>query len=142
MRVCQKGVKSEFGPISYGKTALTGSTTLQVKKTTYNSVTLRWNKVPGAKKYEIFCMDSMGKEWKSLGIKGGTSFTHKKLVTGATYYYQIRPVRDCILNDNPWRYFQAESKSNGCRQDEAYLEKGKRRNAVCYSAGREHRWSL
>ena len=99
MRVCQKGVKSEFGPISYGKTALTGSTTLQVKKTTYNSVTLRWNKVPGAKKYEIFCMDSMGKEWKSLGIKGGTSFTHKKLVTGATYYYQIRPVRDSFYGN-------------------------------------------
>ncbi len=99
MRVCQKGVKREFGPISYGKTALTGSTTLQVKKTTYNSVTLRWNKVPGAKKYEIFCMDSMGKEWKSLGIKGGTSFTHKKLVTGATYYYQIRPVRDSFYGN-------------------------------------------
>ena len=99
MRVCQKGVKSEFGPISYGKTALTDSTTLQVKKTTYNSVTLRWNKVPGAKKYEIFCMDSMGKEWKSLGIKGGTSFTHKKLVTGATYYYQIRPVRDSFYGN-------------------------------------------
>lgn len=99
MRVCQKGAKSEFGPISYGKTALTGSTTLQVKKTTYNSVTLRWNKVPGAKKYEIFCMDSMGKEWKSLGIKGGTSFTHKKLVTGATYYYQIRPVRDSFYGN-------------------------------------------
>lgn len=99
MRVCQKGVKSEFGPISYGKTALTGSTMLQVKKTTYNSVTLRWNKVPGAKKYEIFCMDSMGKEWKSLGIKGGTSFTHKKLVTGATYYYQIRPVRDSFYGN-------------------------------------------
>ena len=36
----------------------------------------------------------MGSGWRSLGIKGGTSFTHKKLVTGATYYYQIRPVRD------------------------------------------------
>ncbi len=99
MRVCQKGVKSEFGPVSYGKTALVGSTTLQVKKTTYNSVALRWSKVPGAKKYEIFCMDSIGKEWKSLGIKGGTSFTHKKLVTGATYYYQIRPVRDSFYGN-------------------------------------------
>lgn len=99
MRVCQKGVKSEFGPVSYGKTALIGSTTLQVKKTTYNSVALRWSKVPGAKKYEIFCMDSIRKEWKSLGVKGGTSFTHKKLVTGATYYYQIRPVRDSFYGN-------------------------------------------
>ena len=94
MRVCQKGVKSEFGPVSYGRTALSGSATLQIKKTTYNSVSLKWNKVPGAKKYEIFYADSMGGGWRSLGVKGGTSFTHKKLVTGATYYYQIRPVRD------------------------------------------------
>ncbi len=94
MRVCVKGDKSEFGPVSYGRTDLTGAPTLQVKKTTYNSVSLKWNKVAGAKKYEILYMDSISKRWESLGIKGGTSFTHKKLVTGATYYYQIRPVRD------------------------------------------------
>lgn len=94
MRVCEKKLKSEFGPVSYAKTALTGSITLQVKRSTYNSVQLKWNKVPGAKKYEIFYADSMGGSWQSLGIKGGTSFTHKKLVTGATYYYQVRPVRD------------------------------------------------
>ena len=94
MRVCVKGAKSEFGPVSYGRTDLTGTPTLQVKKTTYNSVSLKWNKVPGAKKYEIYYMDSINGGWQSLGLKGGTSFTHKKLVTGATYYYQIRPVRD------------------------------------------------
>ena len=94
MRVCQKGAKSEFGPIAYARTDLTGSTTLQVKKTTYNSIQLKWSKVPGAKKYEIFYADSLGGKWQSLGVKGGTSFTHKKLVTGATYFYQVRPVRD------------------------------------------------
>ena len=94
MRVCVKGAKSEFGPVSYGRTDLTGTPTLQVKKTTYNSVSLKWNKVPGAKKYEIYYMDSINGGWQSLGLKGGTSFTHKKLVTGATYYYQIRPVKD------------------------------------------------
>ncbi len=94
MRVCQKGAKSAFDPVSYAKTELMGAPSLQVKKTSYNSVTLRWSKVAGAKKYEIFYADSMGGSWQSLGLKGGTSFTHKKLVTGATYYYQIRPVRD------------------------------------------------
>ena len=94
MRVCQKKIKSEFGPVSYAKTDLTGSTMLQVKKTTYNSVSLKWSKVAGAKKYEIFYADSIGGTWQSLGLKGGTSFTHRKLVTGATYYYQVRPVRD------------------------------------------------
>ena len=88
------GAKSEFGPVSYGKTELTGSPSLQIKKTSYNSVTLKWSKVAGAKKYEIFYADSLDGEWHSLGLKGGTSFTHKKLMTGATYYYQIRPIRD------------------------------------------------
>lgn len=94
MRVCQKDTQSEFGPVSYGRTELTGTSVLQVKKTSYNSITLKWSKVAGAKKYEILCADSIGGEWSSLGVKSGTSFTHKKLVTGATYYYQIRPVRD------------------------------------------------
>ena len=73
---------------------VTGSPSLQIKKTSYNSVTLKWSKVAGAKKYEIFYADSLDGEWHSLGLKGGTSFTHKKLMTGATYYYQIRPIRD------------------------------------------------
>ncbi len=94
MRVCTKGAKSEFGPVVEAKTDLIGTPTLQVKKTTYNSISLKWSKVPGAKKYEIFYRDSVSGEWKSLGLKGGTSFTHKKLITGASYTYQIRPVRD------------------------------------------------
>lgn len=94
MRVCTKSAKSEFGPVVEAKTDLIGTPTLQVKNTTYNSISLKWSKVPGAKKYEIFYRDSLEGKWKSLGLKGGTSFTHKKLITGATYTYQIRPVRD------------------------------------------------
>ncbi len=99
MRVCTKTDKSEFGPVSYGKTDLIGAPVLQVKKTTYNSVTLKWSKIAGAKKYEILYADSISGRWQSLGVKGGTSFTHKKLTTGATYYYQIRPVRDAFYGD-------------------------------------------
>lgn len=99
MRVCTKGAKSEFGPVTEARTSLIGTPTLQVKKTTYNSISLKWSKVPGAKKYEIFYRDSEGGEWKSLGLKGGTSFTHKKLVTGASYTYQIRPVRDSFYGE-------------------------------------------
>ena len=32
-------------------------------------------------------------------LKGGTSFTHKKLITGASYSYQIRPVRDSFYGE-------------------------------------------
>lgn len=94
MRVCQKGAKSEFGSISYGRTDITAAPTLEVKKTTYNSITLKWTKVPGAKRYEVLYKDSPDGSWQSLGTKSGTSYIHKKLVTGATYYYQIRPLRD------------------------------------------------
>ncbi len=99
MRVCTKGAKSAFGPVTEAKTDLIGTPTLQVKKTTYNSISLKWSKVPGAKKYEIFYRDSVSGEWKSLGLKGGTSFTHKKLITGASYSYQIRPVRDSFYGE-------------------------------------------
>ena len=94
MRVCKKLTKSNFGPVSYAKTSLTGTPGLQVKKTTYNSVTLKWGKVSGAKKYKVYYMSSTGNGWQLLATVSGTGYTHKKLVTGATYSYKVRPVRD------------------------------------------------
>lgn len=99
IRTCFKKTKSEFGPIFSGTTNLSGVPTLQVNKTTYNSITLKWSKVAGAKKYEILYSNSPDGDWKSLGLKGGNSFTHKRLQTGATYYYQIRPVRDSFYGE-------------------------------------------
>lgn len=97
VRVCTKSGKSSFGPVASGQTNLKGAPTISVSKTTYNSVTIKWKKVDGAKKYEIYAY--INGSWKLLKTQGGTSFTHKKLQTGATYEYMVRPVRDTFKGE-------------------------------------------
>ncbi len=87
-------VYSDFCPPVAGRTVLNGTVDAYIAKTTYNSITIKWNKVRDAKKYEIYYATSPGGEYHFLKSQGGRSFTHKKLTTGDTYYYQIRPVRD------------------------------------------------
>lgn len=93
-KVGKQKVYSDFCPAVSGRTVLNGTVDAYIAKTTYNSITIKWNKVRDAKKYEIYYATSPGGEYHFLKSQGGRSFTHKKLTTGDTYYYQIRPVRD------------------------------------------------
>lgn len=80
-------------PMCSGRTELSGNPAFTMAKTSYNSVKLKWNKVPGAKRYIVECsMDQVN--WTKVFEKGGTSFTHKGRETGETYYYRVRAVRD------------------------------------------------
>lgn len=77
-----------------GKTVLTGAPSIYVYRTKYDNITIKWKKVKDAKKYEIYYSTSPDGPYVLLKTQGGTSFTHKKLTTGMTYYYKVRPVRD------------------------------------------------
>lgn len=75
------------------RTELTGTMQFVSVKATYNSVKLKWSKIPGAKKYLVeYSTD--GVNWTTLSEKGGTSCTHKGRETGVTYYYRVRAGRD------------------------------------------------
>ena len=94
MRVKKTLATSSFGPISYAKTSLAGTPELKVTKSTYKSASLSWSKIAGAKKYKIYYRSSMNGSWQLLTTTSKTSYTHKKLTTGATYDYKVCPVRD------------------------------------------------
>ncbi len=101
VRACGKSGKTKtYGAYTQtsGKTTLGGACSLDVKKTTYNSVTLKWSKVAGAKKYRIFT-SSDGQNWKLLTTKGGTSYTCKGLPTGKSAYYKVIPERDSFVGN-------------------------------------------
>lgn len=87
-------IYGDFCPPVSGRTVLYGTSEAYISKATYNSITLKWSKVRDAKKYEIYYATSPDGEYQLLRLQGGNSFTHKKLQTGETYYYQVRPVRD------------------------------------------------
>lgn len=84
----------DFCPAVSGRTVLSGTVNVSVGKVTYNSVTLKWNKIKDAKKYEIYYSTSPDGEYRLMKTQGGTKFVHKGLQAGNTYYYQVRPVRD------------------------------------------------
>lgn len=84
----------DFCPAVSGRTVLNGTVNVSVTKTTYNSVTLKWNKIKDAKKYEIYYAMSPDGPYQLLKTQGGTKFTHKGVQAGNTYYYQVRPMRD------------------------------------------------
>lgn len=82
-----------------GKTVLVGTPVVYVSKTKYNSVTIKWSKVTSTKKYEIYYSTSPDGPYTLLKSQGGTSYTHKKLTTGVTYYYKVRPMRDYFYGE-------------------------------------------
>ena len=90
---------SDYCAAVSGRTVLTGTPTVYVSKTKYNSVTIKWSKVPSTKKYEIYYSTSPDGKYTLLKSQGGTSYTHKKLTTGVTYYYKVRPTRDYFYGE-------------------------------------------
>ncbi len=64
---------------------------LKAKKITLaksSSVTLAWNKVKGAEKYEVY--QQKGKKWVKIKTTSSTSLTVKKLKAGSTYKFKVR----------------------------------------------------
>ena len=66
---------------------------LSIYKVTYNSLSLKWNKVTGATGYEIYVSDNEAGTFEKLATVKRTTYVHKKLELGKAYYYQIRAVR-------------------------------------------------
>ena len=58
------------------------------KKVTKTSITIKWNKVSGAKKYVVYG-NKCGQKYKKLKNVTGTSFTQNKLKKGNYYKYLV-----------------------------------------------------
>lgn len=65
---------------------------LSLKSTTYNSVTLSWNKIAGATKYIVYRAASKYGNYKSVKVTTGNSFTNNKLKLGKKYYYKVKAI--------------------------------------------------
>lgn len=57
-----------------------------------SSLTLSWDSVTGANRYEVVYKRKDMSEWKSLGYTGGNSFVDTGLVFDRDYYYAVRVV--------------------------------------------------
>ena len=66
-------------------------TKLSVKLTAKNTAKITWKKAENAKKYQVYASVNGG-SYKKLTTTKSTSFTHKKLKSGAVYVYKVRGV--------------------------------------------------
>lgn len=69
-----------------------GDYNLKVGKTTYNSVTLKWNKINVASKYIVERAMSSNGSYVKIGEATGTSYKDSNVVLGKRYYYRIKAV--------------------------------------------------
>lgn len=53
---------------------------------------IKWNKVSGADKYEVFYATSKTGTYKSLGTTEKTTWTHKSAKVNTTYYYKVKAI--------------------------------------------------
>ena len=67
---------------------------LTAASTGSNSVSLSWNTVSGAVRYELWVWWDSDVDWQRLDGGGltGTSFTHSVLSEGTTYHYAVRAI--------------------------------------------------
>ena len=71
--------------------------TLTVTRNSYDSMQLSWKEISGADSYEIYrSLDN--KNFELSNTVSNTNYLDSNLLTGKTYYYKVRVVKDCTLN--------------------------------------------
>ena len=86
-----KGIGNFKGTYSFNFKIELAKPKVTVSKVTADTVTLKWNKVTGAKYYTVYQYNTKTKKYTGVYLKTtGTSFTHKKRTAGTTYYYLVR----------------------------------------------------
>ncbi len=84
-------------PIVEGKTYLTGNLIIS-KKVAYNNVTLKWKKINGAKRYEIYRALGDG-EYQLIASIKKTQFKDNSIQTGRDYHYYVKAVSDRNMDE-------------------------------------------
>ncbi len=64
----------------------------KIKVAKSSEITLAWNKVAGAKSYEVY--QKSGSKWKKIKTTSSTSYTVKKLKADKEYQFRVRAVVD------------------------------------------------
>lgn len=97
VRPIQKVKKvTNYGSFSNTVSAMTtiGAPSATVSKVTYDSMTLKWKGIKGAKGYKIYVSDSADGSYQYYMTTKRTSNVLKKLEAGKTYYFKVTAFRD------------------------------------------------
>ena len=84
------GIGNYSGSISKTFTINLAKPVLKLSKASAGALTLKWNKVAGAKFYRVYSFDAKTGKYKKLANVSSLSYTVKKLKAGSTYRFLVR----------------------------------------------------
>lgn len=85
-------------------------TGLKLVSTTSNSISIKWNKVSGAKKYTVqYSAYKNFKDTKKINVSG-TKATVKKLTPNKTYYLRVRSIKKGVTSSKYTKAIRAKTK--------------------------------
>lgn len=92
-------VESEYSSVVSVKPIPNTPTVTSVKANNYNTVSVTWDAVSGATKYNVYYSTTSAKTgWTLADTVTGTSLTVSNLTCGATYYFTVKAIRDTIAS--------------------------------------------
>lgn len=85
--------KGRFSSKKYAVPKLKKTNGVKVTSSDHNSISISWNKVNGAKGYQVYRAGSKTGTYKKVKSTTVSNFTNTGLTVGKTYYYKVRAYR-------------------------------------------------
>ena len=110
---------------------------LWVSSKTKTSVTLKWNAVKRADKYQVYRYEKSTGEWKRLITTSKTSYTASGLSSGTSYKFKVRPYREAL----GYKYYgdfediTVKTVSSTSSSDSQYIGKARAKQIALDKAG-------
>ena len=110
---------------------------LRVSSKTKTSVTIKWNAVKRADKYQVYRYEKSTGEWKRLITTSKTSYTASGLSSGTSYKFKVRPYREAL----GYKYYgdfediTVKTVSSTSSSDSQYIGKARAKQIALDKAG-------
>ena len=110
---------------------------LRVSSKTKTSVTLKWNAVKRADKYQVYRYEKSTGEWKRLITTSKTSYTASGLSSCTSYKFKVRPYREAL----GYKYYgdfediTVKTVSSTSSSDSQYIGKARAKQIALDKAG-------
>ena len=110
---------------------------LRVSSKTKTSVTLKWNAVKRADKYQVYSYEKSTGEWKRLITTSKTSYTASGMSSGTSYKFKVRPYREAL----GYKYYgdfediTVKTVSSTSSSDSQYIGKARAKQIALDKAG-------
>ena len=132
-----KYIYSDFSAPFKTATSPKDGNNLRVSSKTKTSVTLKWNAVKRADKYQVYRYEKSTGEWKRLITTSKTSYTASGLSSGTSYKFKVRPYREAL----GYKYYgdfediTVKTVSSTSSSDSQYIGKARAKQIALDKAG-------